>query len=234
MKNIEVKDWLVNEPLSYSLEENLRESLSSNLKIKSIKRKEKLFNVIIESEKKEYQIIAIKPNVIKDQWQFILGDLKLNTFSKKKLIESILRDSLPLKSKNIITQSILKEIETNKTNKGITGPGFIPSAADESYVMLILSIGCAKRSLPNLNSLAYFEDKDEQSMVDEGLRVIEGKITGEAYAKKFLSFVKKYNKDKIDPQDEAVILSQVEARIGRNKSSVVNPNMKAAAKKSVN
>lgn len=414
---MEVKDHLKGEPISYSLEKNLRESLSPSLKIKKITRSDNTFDVILESAGKEYKLAAIKANVVKDQWQFILGGL--NTFSKKKLIESILRDSQPLENRNTIAQSILKEMERSKVveefikihiedeykvlqsealyafilkkwnqarkefgsssdmanldlldehwsnedldyliknriilqkkvededslidnileesfdyetseaytpifnklldrgkeqglqgkeclayakkefvkeyglldyqkyvgqflQEGITnqkvidelradikaakdsgdneradkltnqlfyltgGTGKvslkekremswpIPTAADESYVMLILAIGCAKRSLPNLNTLAYFEDKDEQSMVDEGLKVIEGKITAEAYAKKFFTFVKKYNKDKVDPQDEAIILSQVEARVGRNKSDIVNPNMKKAAKK---
>jgi hypothetical protein len=150
---MEVKDFLKGEPISYSLEENLRENLGKQLNIKSLERKDNSFNLIVESAGKEYKVLAVKVNTVKDQWQFTSGDI--NTFSKKKLVESILRASLPFENRDSITQSILKE------KREVAWP--IPTAADESYVMLILAIGQAKFVLPALNSLAYFDEKDEQT-----------------------------------------------------------------------
>lgn len=288
---MEVKDFLKGEPISYSLEENLRENLGKQLNIKFLERNDSSFNLIVESAGKEYRVLAIKVNTVKDQWQFKTG--RIDTFSKKKLVEGILRDSLPFENRNSIAQSIMKEgfeydtseaytpiwndllkharialgddldfedVQAFAKRKFVKKYGLsdynkyisktlpliakegvlkekrevawpIPTAADESYVMLILAIGQAKFVLPALNSLAYFDEKDEQTMVDEGLKVIEGKITAEKYAEKFLSLIVKYNGKKLEKSEESIIKSQVEARVGRNKSDIVNPNMKAAAKK---
>ena len=125
-------------------------------------------------------------------------------------------------SKTEIVSKILKEVHQ---------PSYpIPNEADQSYVMLILSIAAAKRQLPNLNTLANFEEKDEQDMIDYGMKTIEGKVSGEQYAEKFLKIVKKYNGEKIIDSDYESMKNQIAARVNRNKNSVMNPNLKAADK----
>jgi hypothetical protein len=63
---MEVKDFLKGEPISYSLEENLRENLGKQLNIKSLERKDNSFNLIVESVGKEYKVLAVKVNTVKD------------------------------------------------------------------------------------------------------------------------------------------------------------------------
>ncbi len=126
-------------------------------------------------------------------------------------------------SKSDITKQILDEVHQ---------PSYpIPTRADESYVMLLLTIAAAKRQLPNLNTLAHLDEKDEQEMIDYGMKVMDGKVSGEQYAEKFLKIIKKYNKDKkIAEYDYDSMKNQIAARVNRNKSNVMNPNLKATDK----
>jgi hypothetical protein len=171
------------------------------------------------SEQKQEAIIFWN-EIIKKEMKHFKNSEKFSSYLTKNIEE--MKKVLGY-SKEEMVENIMKEIRQ---------PSYpIPTSADESYVMLILAIGTAKRSLPNLNTLAYFDEKDEEKMVNKGLDVMNGKIDGEEYADEFLKLLKKYNGGTIPKPDESMIRAQVVARVNRNKAIIVNPNLKKIFKK---
>jgi len=106
-----------------------------------------------------------------------------------------------------------------------------PDNLSQSFVILSLAIAQSKVYEPALNTLGRLPEKDEESMIKEGLSVLEGKITAETYTNKLFSIFKKIYKDNLcilskNKEQEEGMRNQVETIIKGNCSTPKNINIK--------
>lgn len=90
----------------------------------------------------------------------------------------------------------------------------VPSLRDESYILMTLAIGTAKRCLSSLNTLAWFEEKEQDKILDFGEKLLQGKTTEEAYLKEFESVLKKYTDEKLPSIGKQQIIERLKLSNG--------------------
>lgn len=71
-----------------------------------------------------------------------------------------------------------------------TSNSSIPTLRDQSYVMLVLMIGTLKRNVFEMVSFNNFPIEQENTMIDFGVKLMEGSITPEAYINKLEAICK--------------------------------------------
>lgn len=118
-----------------------------------------------------------------------------------------------------------------KENKDYTASYPIPDNSSQSFVILSLAIGQSKFHEPALNTLGRLPEKEEDSMIEAGLKVLDGKMTAEAYTTKLFGVFKKLYKDNLvvlgkDKGQEEGMRSQIELRVQGNSSTPQNANQR--------
>lgn len=104
----------------------------------------------------------------------------------------------------------------------------IPSVESSSYVLLLLSIGVLKRSVPEMVVFNNLIPEQEKEMIKTGVGVIEGTIKPEAYIKKLETLVKKSVNKSICFDDYTI--QQLLGRLNLSKSPNQNLDKETAKK----
>lgn len=126
---------------------------------------------------------------------------------------------------------VFKEKGILYENKDYTSSYPNPDKNSQSYVMLALALGQTKFHEPGANTLAKLPEADEKAMIEAGVKVMEDKMTPDAYVTKLFSILKKVLKDKLvilgkEKEQEQFMRDQIELRVAGNKTSIVNVNLK--------
>ena len=90
-----------------------------------------------------------------------------------------------------------------------------PGTRDESYVFLMLALGTAKRYLASIVTLNSLDENDEETMLDFGVKVIEGSKTSDAYVKEFEKILTNYTKsEKLTDMGRNQIKQRIDLSVG--------------------
>ena len=181
---------------------------------------------------------GLNEEVSKDDLERLVLDRKKSIYKKSPAMSSDV--ALKKAIRQIAKEEKVKLVDmpkftfsnTIEENKDYTASYPNPDKNSQSYVMLSLALGQAKFHEPGVNTLARLPETDEDAMVAAGVKVMENKMTPEAYVTKLFSVLTKIvGKENLavlgkDKGQEAFMRDQIELRVKGNKTSVTNVNLK--------